>query len=138
MSNTLSIIQDEVIKEFSNLQDWFDKYNYLISLGKNLDSLDETLKNEKTALRGCQSQVWIKSTVKNGKMYYKADSDSLLIKGMMSLVFRVVNNHRPKDIVDADLYFIEKIGLNSQLSPSRVNGLMSIIKHVKANAQIYL
>jgi cysteine desulfuration protein SufE len=138
MSNTLSKIQDEIIKEFSYLHDWFDKYNYLITLGKHLVPLDESLKNEDNALSGCQSQVWITAMMKGENIYFIADSDSLIIKGMISLLFRVVNNQHPKDVVDADLYFIEKIGLNSQLSPTRVNGLASIVRQIKEKAQLFL
>ena len=138
MSNTLSKIQDEIIKEFSYLHDWFDKYNYLITLGKHLVQLDESLKNEENVLSGCQSQVWITAMMKGENIYFIADSDSLITKGMISLLFRVVNNQHPKDVVDADLYFIEKIGLNSQLSPTRVNGLASIVRQIKEKAQLFL
>lgn len=124
-----------IIEEFTKLDDWFDKYEYLISLGKKLEPLDEKLKNEENSISGCQSNVWIKAEIQDKKVNYLADSDSLIVKGMISLLLRVLNNQHPKDIVNTDLYFIDKIGLSSNLSPSRANGLMSIIKQIKSYAK---
>lgn len=136
MSKKINKIQDKIIEEFSKLNDWFDKYEYLIDLGNSLEPLDEKLKSEENSISGCQSQVWIKAEIKDERIHYLADSDSLITKGMISLLLRVLNNQFPEDIVNADLYFIDKIGLNSNLSPSRVNGLMSIVKQIKSSAEM--
>ena len=138
MSIKINKIQDEIIEEFSKLNDWFDKYEYLIKIGKSLDSLDKNLKSDENSISGCQSQVWLIAEMSDEKIHYLADSDSLITKGIISLLFRVLNDQYPEDIVNADLYFIDKIGLNSNLSPSRVNGLMSILKQIKsfANSKI--
>jgi len=135
MNSKINLIQDMIIEEFTKLDDWFDKYEYLISLGKKLEPLDEKLKNEENSISGCQSNVWIKAEIQDKKVNYLADSDSLIVKGMISLLLRVLNNQHPKDIVNTDLYFIDKIGLSSNLSPSRANGLMSIIKQIKSYAK---
>ena len=138
MNIKINKIQDEIIEEFSKLNDWFDKYEYLIKLGKSLESLDENLKSDENSIIGCQSQVWLIAEMSDEKIHYLADSDSLITKGIISLLFRVLNDQYPEDIVNADLYFIDKIGLNSNLSPSRVNGMMSILKQIKsfANSKI--
>ena len=138
MSKKINKIQDEIIEEFSTLNEWFDKYEYLINRGKSLGPLDEKLKSEENSISGCQSQVWIKAEMRDERIHYLADSDSLIIKGMISLLLRVLNNQFPEDIVNSDLYFIDKIGLNSNLSPVRVNGLMSIVKQIKSSAKIAL
>ena len=135
MNIKINKIQDEIIEEFSKLNDWFDKYEYLIKLGKSLESLDENLKSDENSIIGCQSQVWLIAEMSDEKIHYLADSDSLITKGIISLLFRVLNDQYPEDIVNADLYFIDKIGLNSNLSPSRVNGLMSILKQIKSSAK---
>ena len=131
MKIIINKIQDEIIDEFSKMNDWFEKYEHLIHLGKNLVSFDKKVKTDENIIRGCQSQVWLKAKIKNEKIYYFADSDSLIVKGILFLLLRTLNNQNPEDIVDIDLYFIDKIGLSSNLSPSRVNGLMSIIKQIK-------
>ena len=136
MSKKINTIQDEIIEEFSQLNDWFDKYEYLINLGKFLEPLDEKLKSEENSISGCQSQVWIKAETRGERIHYLADSDSLITRGMISLLLRVLNNQFPEDIVNSDLYFIDKIDLNSNLSPARVNGLMSIVKQIKSSAEI--
>ena len=136
MSIKINKIQDMIIEEFSELNDWFDKYEYLINIGKTLEPLDEKLKTEKISLSGCQSNVWFKADMRDERIHYLADSDSLITKGMISLFLRVLNNQYPEDIVNANLYFIDKIGLNSNLSPSRANGLMSIVKHIKSCAKM--
>ena len=136
MSKKINKIQDEIIEEFSTLNDWFDKYEYLINRGKSLEPADEKLKSEENSISGCQSQVWIKAEMRDERIHYLADSDSLITKGMISLLLRVLNNQFPEDIVNSDLYFIDKIGLNSNLSPARVNGLMSIVKQIKSSAKI--
>lgn len=136
MSKEINNIQDEIIKDFSKLNDGFEKYEYLINLGKNLKPLDERLKTDENSIHGCQSQVWLKAEIKNDKIHFLADSDSLIVKGMISLLLKILNNQHPEDIINSDLYFIEKIGLNSTLSPSRANGLMSIVKQIKAYAKL--
>jgi cysteine desulfuration protein SufE len=128
---TINAIQDKIIEEFSALDDWIDKYEYLINLGKELNPLAADLKTEDNAIKGCQARVWISVELKNGKMIFSADSDALITKGLIALLLRVLNNQTPEDIVNSDLYFIEKIGLSSHLSPSRANGLASIVKHIK-------
>jgi cysteine desulfuration protein SufE len=136
MNEKINEIQNMIIKDFSKLNEWFEKYEYLIKLGKNLDSLDDIYKSEEYAISGCQSQVWLKSEIIEGKINFSADSDSLITKGMISLLLRVLNNQYPESVVNADLYFIDEIGLNSNLSPSRANGLMSIVNHIKSSAMI--
>ena len=136
MLNKLNKIQEGIIEEFSKLNDWFDKYEYLINLGKTLEPIDEKLKTDDNYIRGCQSQVWLKAVINDERIHYIADSDSLITKGMISLLFRVLNNQYPEDIANVDLYFIDKIGLNSNLSPSRVNGLNSIVKQIKSYAEM--
>ena len=135
MDEKINNIQDEIIQEFSQLDDWLDKYEYLINLGKTLKSPDEKLKSEENSISGCQSKVWIKTELINEKIHYVADSDSLITKGIIALLLRVLNNQYPEDIVNADLYVIDKIGLNTNLSPSRVNGLMSILNQIKTSAK---
>lgn len=136
MSIKINKIQDMIIEEFFKLNDWFDVYEYLIKIGKSLEPLDEKLKSEENSLSGCQSKVWLKAEIRDERIHYLADSDSLITKGMLILLLRVLNNQYPEDIVNSDLYFIDKIGLNSNLSPSRVNGLMSIVKQIKSYAKI--
>jgi cysteine desulfuration protein SufE len=128
---TINVIQDKIIEEFSELDDWLDKYEYLIDLGKELNPLAADLKTEDNAIKGCQAKVWISAEMKDGKLCFFADSDALITKGLIALLLRVLNDQTPADIVNADLYFIEKVGLNSHLSPSRANGLASIVKQIK-------
>jgi len=135
MTETITQIQDDIIKEFSDLQDWFDKYEYLIKLGKSLESTDESIRMEDYSIGGCQSQVWMKAEQKNNIVHYQIDSDSIIVKGMISLLLRVLNDQRPADIMSTNLYFIEKIGLRSHLSPTRSNGLVSIINQIKEYAK---
>ena len=131
-------IQDRIIVEFSTREDWIDKYEYLIDLGKELDPLPAALKTEENAIRGCQARVWISAGLEDGKLDFYADSDAQITRGLIALLLRVLNHQTPGDIVNSDLYFIEKIGLSSHLSPSRANGLASIVKHMKWHAAKYL
>lgn len=124
-------IQDEIIEEMSRLDDWMDKYEYLIDLGRNFDSKAEELKTEENALTGCQSKVWISAELKNNGISFSADSDSLITKGILALLLRVLNNQPPRDVAHSDLYFIDRVGLSTNLSPSRANGLASIVKQLK-------
>jgi cysteine desulfuration protein SufE len=135
MDKKINEIQDKIIEEFSKLNDWFDTYEYLINIGKSLDHFNERLKTEENSISGCQSQVWLKAEIRDEKIHYLAESDSLITKGMISLLLRVINNQYPEDIVNSDLYFIDRIGLSSNLSPSRVNGLMSIVEQIKSYAK---
>ena len=136
MCRSINKKQKEIIKEFSNFTEWFQMYQHIISLGRNIHLMDE--KNEKDMLPGCQSQVWIKGSIQNGKMWYQAESDSLITKGILSLLLRIYNHQTPLDIVDSDLYFTEEIGLQTHLSPARANGLQSMINHMKTIAKSYL
>lgn len=124
-------IQNEIIEEMSALDDWMDKYEYLIKLGRNFDPQDEKFKTEENALKGCQSKVWISAELQDNKISFSADSDSLIIKGILALLLRVLNNQPLKDVAHSDLYFIDRIGLSTNLSPSRANGLASIVQHLK-------
>lgn len=131
---TINEIQDEVIEEFAVFDDWMDKYQMLIDLGNELDALDNKYKTEQNLIDGCQSRVWLQCDYEDGILVFKADSDALIVKGIIALLLRVVSGHTPKEIIDADLYFIEKIGLREHLSPTRSNGLLAMVKQVKAYA----
>jgi len=131
---TINDIQDQIIKEFSGLHDWLDKYEYLITLGKSHYVSDEELKTDEHVISGCQSNVWLKTEIKNNKILFTADSDALITRGIISLLLRVLSNQTADDIIHADLYFIEKIGLASSLSPSRANGLAAIVKQIQTTA----
>lgn len=131
---TINELQDEVIEEFSDLTDWMDKYQMLIDLGNDLNVLDEKYKNEQNLIDGCQSRVWLQCDEVNGRLVFTADSDALITKGIIALLIRVISNHTPQEIIDADLYFIDRIGLRQHLSPTRSNGLLSMVKQIKAYA----
>lgn len=136
MCRNINKKQKEIIKEFSEFTEWFQIYQHIISLGKKVPSIDE--KDEKDMLPGCQSKVWMKGSMQDGKMWYQAESDSLIIKGMLSLLLRIYNHQTPLDIVDSDLYFTEEIGLQTHLSPARANGLQAMINQMKTIAKSYL
>ncbi len=131
---TINEIQDEIIEEFSLFDDWMDKYQYLIDLSKNLPIIDESYKKEDNLIKGCQSQVWLFAELKDGKVIFTADSDAIITKGIISLLIRVLSNQTPDDILQCDLHFIEKIGLKENLSPTRSNGLLAMIKQMKIYA----
>ena len=131
---TINEIQDEIIEEFAEFTEWIDKYQMLIDLGNELDGLDAEYKNEQNLIDGCQSRVWLQCDIKDGKLVFTADSDALITKGIIALLIRVVSGHTPKEILDTDLYFIERIGLHQHLSPTRINGLLSMVKKIKAYA----
>lgn len=131
---TINEIQDEVIEEFDVFDDWMDKYQMLIDLGNELNALDNKYKTEQNLIDGCQSRVWLQCDYKDGVLVFKADSDALIVKGIIALLLQVVSGHTPKEILDADLYFIDKIGLHEHLSPTRSNGLLAMVKQVKAYA----
>lgn len=131
---SINEIQDEIIEEFAEFTEWMDKYQMLIDLGNELDGLDAEYKNEQNLIDGCQSRVWLQCDIKDGKLVFTADSDALITKGIIALLIRVVSGHTPKEILDTDLYFIERIGLHQHLSPTRSNGLLSMVKKIKAYA----
>ncbi|MES2397088.1 MAG: SufE family protein [Bacteroidota bacterium] len=130
-------IEKEIIEEFEIFDDWMGKYEYLIDLGKSLPLIDEKYKTEDKIIKGCQSQVWMHSELINGKVVFTADSDAIITKGMVALMIRVLSNHTPDEIINAKLDFIEKIGLTKHLSPTRSNGLVSMIKQMKLDAIAY-
>ena len=134
---TINEIQDEVIEEFEDFDDWMDKYQMLIDLGNDLGTLDEKYKTEQNLIDGCQSRVWLQCDYVDGKLVFSAESDALIVKGIIALLIRVISGHTPEEIRDADLYFIEKIGLKDHLSPTRSNGLLAMVKQIKAYAVAY-
>lgn len=134
---TINELQEEVIEEFSEFTDWMDKYQMLIDLGNELEPLDEQYKTESNLIDGCQSRVWLQCDEKDGRLIFTADSDALIVKGIIALLIRVVSNHTPKEIIDADLYFIDRIGLREHLSPTRANGLLAMTKQMKMYAVVY-
>ena len=131
---TINETQDELIEEFSYLSDWMDKYELIIQLGKDLPLIDEEYKKDENLIKGCQAKVWLHAEHKNGKVYFTADSDAIITKGLVSMVVRVLSDHAPQEIVNADLYFVDKIGLREHLSVTRSNGLLSMIKQMKMYA----
>ena len=131
---TINEIQDEIIDEFSGLDDWMDKYQLLIDLGNEQPPLDEQYKTESNLIDGCQSRVWLQADYENGVIHFQAESDAVIVKGIVSLLIRVLSDHTPKEILDADLYFIDEIGLKEHLSPTRSNGLLAMIKQIRSYA----
>ena len=123
--------------EFSDFDDWMDKYQMLIDLGNDLEPLDDKYKTEQNLIDGCQSRVWLQCDMVDGRLVFTADSDALIVKGIIALLIQVLSNHTPKEILDADLYFIDKIGLRDHLSPTRSNGLLAMVKQIKAYALAY-
>ncbi|MDD6380012.1 MAG: SufE family protein [Prevotella sp.] len=134
---TINEAQDEVIAEFEDFTDWMDKYQMLIDLGNDLDELDPKYKNDSNLIDGCQSRVWLQCDYVDGKLVFTADSDALITKGIIALLIQVLSNHTPQEILDADLYFIDKIGLRQHLSPTRSNGLLAMVKQIKNYAIAY-
>lgn len=127
-------IQDEIIEEFSVFEDWLDKYNYLIELGNDLPAINAAHRDEQHLIEGCQSRVWVDATMKDGRVYYSADSDAIITKGIIALLIRVLNGRTPQEILDTELYFIDKIGLKENLSPTRSNGLLAMMKQMRLYA----
>ena len=134
---TINEIQDEIIEEFSGFDDWMDKYQLLIDLGNEQEPLDDKYKTEQNLIDGCQSRVWLQADLIDGKIHISAESDALIVKGIVSLLIRVLSDHTPQEILDADLYFIEEIGLKEHLSPTRSNGLLAMVKQIKMYALAY-
>ena len=130
-------LQDEVIEEFSDFEDWMDKYQLLIDLGNEQEPLDDKYKTESNLIDGCQSRVWLQADYKDGALWFTAESEALIVKGIVALLIRVLSGHTPQEILDADLYFIDRIGLREPLSPTRSNGLLAMVKQIKAYALAY-
>ena len=134
---TINEIQDEVIEEFQDFDDWMDKYQLLIDLGNEQEPLDDRYKTDDNLIDGCQSRVWLQADLRDGKLHLQAESDALIVKGIIALLIRVLSGHTPTEIMDADLYFVEKIGLKDHLSPTRSNGLLAMIKQIRMYALAY-
>ncbi|MBE6208216.1 MAG: SufE family protein [Rikenellaceae bacterium] len=130
-------IQEEIIEEFSIYDDWLDKYDYLISLSDELPVIDPAHRTEEYLINGCQSRVWVDAREEEGKLYFSADSDAIITRGIIALLIRVMNGRTPQEVLDMDLYFIEAIGLQANLSPTRANGLLAMIKQMKLYALAY-
>lgn len=131
---TIQEIEQSIIDEFSNYEEWLDKYSYLIELGKECPVIDEKDKTENNLIKGCQSRVWLSCTYSDGKLHFRADSDAVITKGIISLLIRALSDQTPQDILAADLHFIDEIGLKEHLSPTRSNGLTSMVKQIKMYA----
>ena len=131
---TIDEIQDEIIEEFSEFDDWMDKYQMLIDMGNDQPPLDDKYKTESNLIDGCQSRVWLQADYADGVITFSAESDALIVKGIVSLLIRVLSGHSPKEIMDADLYFIDRIGLSDHLSPTRSNGLLAMVKQMRMYA----
>ena len=134
---TINEIQNEVIEEFEGFDDWMDKYQMLIDLGNEVEPWDAKYKSEQNLIDGCQSRVWVQCDHVDGKLVFTADSDALITKGIIALLIRVLSGHTPQEILDSDLYFIERIGLKDHLSPTRSNGLLSMVKQIRAYAMAF-
>ncbi|MCD7930866.1 MAG: SufE family protein [Tannerellaceae bacterium] len=131
---TINELQDNIIEEFSVFDDWMDKYALLIDLGNSLAPLDEQYKKESNLIEGCQSRVWLHAEYKDGKILFQGESDAVIVKGIVSLLIQILSNHTPQEILDADLYFIDQIGLKEHLSPTRSNGLVAMVKQMRMYA----
>ena len=131
---TINELQDQTIEEFADFEGWMDKYALLIDLGNSLPPLEEKYKTESNLIEGCQSRVWLQADYTNGKISFKGESDAVIVKGIVSLLINILSDHTPQEILDADLYFIEKIGLKEHLSPTRSNGLVAMVKQMRMYA----
>lgn len=127
-------IQDEIIEEFADFDDWMDRYQLLIDLGSSQPPLDDKYKTEQNLIDGCQSRVWLQADMRDGLLHFQAESDALIVKGIVALLVRVLSDHTPAEILAADLYFIDRIGLREHLSPTRSNGLLAMLKQMKLYA----
>ncbi len=134
---TLNEVQDRIVEDFSIFEDWMDRYQQLIELGKDLPPIDEKKRTESYLIKGCQSKVWLDAELSDGKILFTADSDAIITKGIVALLIQVLNGRTPKEIIDADLYFIDKIGLKENLSPTRSNGLVAMVKQMRMFALAY-
>ena len=131
---TIQETQQEIVEEFALFDEWMDKYEHIIELGKDLPLIDEKYKVEENLIKGCQSRVWLHAELVDGKIIFTADSDAIITKGIVGLVISVFSNHTPKEIIDADLFFIDQIGLQEHLSPTRSNGLLAMLKQIRMYA----
>ena len=131
---TINELQNNVIEEFADFDDWMDKYALLIDLGNSLPPLEEKYKTESNLIEGCQSRVWLQADYVDGKILFKGESDAVIVKGIVSLLISILSDHTPQEILDADLYFIEMIGLKEHLSPTRSNGLVAMVKQMRMYA----
>lgn len=131
---TINELQDEIIEEFAVFDDWMDKYSLLIDMGRNLEPLDETLKTPDNRIEGCQSNVWLDARMKDDVLIFTADSDAVLVKGIVSVLVQILSGHTPEEVLEAELYCIERIGLKEHLSPTRSNGLLAMVKQMKMYA----
>ena len=134
---TIKDIQEEIIDEFAMFDDWMQRYEYMIELGKSLPLIDEQYKTDENLIKGCQSKVWVHAELKDDKIVFTADSDAIITKGIVAILIRVFSNQQPKDIIEANTSFIDDIGLKEHLSPTRANGLVSMIKQIKMYAIAY-
>ncbi len=134
---TIKDIQDEIIDEFSMFDDWEERYQYMIDLGKDLPLIEEQYKTERNIIKGCQSKVWVHAEMQDNNVVFTADSDAIITKGIIAILIRTFSNQHPKDIIDADTDFIDQIGLKEHLSPTRANGLVSMVKQLKMYAIAY-
>lgn len=134
---TINELQDKIIEEFSDFDDWMDKYALLIELGNSLAPLDEKYKTESNLIEGCQSRVWLQADYIDGRIHFQGESDAVIVKGIVSLLIKIISDHTPQEILDADLYFIEKIGLKEHLSPTRSNGLVAMVKQMRLYAMAF-
>ena len=134
---TINERQDELIEEFSMFDDWMEKYEYIIDMGKDVEGIAESFKTEDNLVRGCQSRVWLVPSQEENRLHFEADSDAIITKGIVGMVVRVLSDSTPEEILNADLYFVDRIGLKEHLSPTRSNGLVSMIKKIKTYALAY-
>jgi cysteine desulfuration protein SufE len=137
MTMTINEVQDQIIEEFSAFDDWLSKYDYLIELSNELPPIDPQYKTNEYLIKGCQSRVWLNAELQDGKVVFTADSDAIITKGIIALLIRVLSNRTPDEILNADLYFIDRIGLKENLSPTRANGLLSMVKQMRMYALAY-
>ena len=135
--NSIKAIQDEIIEEFSLFEDWMQRYEYMIELGKSLPLINNDYKTDKYIIKGCQSKVWVHANLDGNKLKFTADSDAIITKGIIAILIRVFSDQNPKDILEADTDFIDKIGLKEHLSPTRANGLVSMVKQIKMYAVVF-
>ena len=135
--NSIKAIQDEIIEEFSLFEDWMQRYEYMIELGKSLPLINNDFKTDKYLIKGCQSKVWVHANLDGDKLKFTADSDAIITKGIIAILIRVFSDQNPKDILEADTDFIDKIGLKEHLSPTRANGLVSMVKQIKMYAVVF-
>jgi len=138
MNVSIDTLQNEIIEEFELFDDWMDKYEHIVEMGKNLPVINTEMKTDEHLIDGCQSKVWLAARLEDGKVHFTADSDAIITKGIVSLLIRVLSNHSPAEILNTDLYMIDRIGLATHLSPTRSNGLLSMINKMKSYAKAFI